>query len=359
MNKTFICTLCCLSLLSCSDRQDNNENTYSIGKLDENVVDLTDAEFKVKNIKLIPLEATDESLLGRHVSVITKDEGMLLIRDQEAEIAYWFDSETGEYKSNIDRRGKSNKEYIGLGSMSADTLNNIIFVQDGLGQKYMSFTYNGEHINNLRSDTLLNFYPLSDGLYVGYNANLDYGEKLNYNLCLYNKNFKLIRGLDPRTDADIPISYYGAINLTNYASSKQIFLRDTLFEVSTKGLTNILSIDKGKYKRPNSVNMRSEEAAYYISSEDTWLLGDILYYECFTGGGLYFHLWNTKTKELIYKSSGSENYGIPINYKGEKVYIIPIFVDGKTIYTIIHSHDHERLGIDNNDNPVVVSFELA
>lgn len=351
------CVVCCLG---CSSNY-SEFTTISISKLD------IDVEFEeecvdVKNIKIIPLEYTDQSILGERL-IISSSEESLILHDEKS--IYFFDSESGKFERVINHQGKANSEYLEVCSVVTDGVSRELYVIDLLGEKINVYNYDGGFVRQHKTDVILTFDRIDDNRFIGYNANVENEELHKYNFCLYDKDFNFIKGLDNRTAADIPISYWSPNYCKKYGKGSYVYIRDTVFSVTLDGLTPLVAVDKGEYKLPADLSARDEASHKYITSDEVKLFGDYLLYLSFRFSGFSnrLEMWDLKNQKLLFRydpySGEIERRGFPIKYEGQIIYPRIMYVDeNDRIYCILPQNSVENLGIENNDNPVIISFEL-
>ena len=108
----------------------------------------TDASVLTDSITYIPLETSDESLLGNVVSA-KRDGGCYFVQDERG--LYAFDS-TGRFLNEIGRRGNGPEEYLYMDCYALDRRNKLVYVVCNVQKKIFRFTYQGKFHSVLHVD---------------------------------------------------------------------------------------------------------------------------------------------------------------------------------------------------------------
>ncbi|MDR0953904.1 MAG: 6-bladed beta-propeller [Rikenellaceae bacterium] len=101
----------------------------------------------VSEIRYIPLETTQESLIG-NVSHVEVDSGLYFISDQTQSKLLVFDSE-GHFLNTIGRVGRGPGEYIYLYSYYLDRSRKEVGVLDNYERKTLIYNYEGKHLRDV------------------------------------------------------------------------------------------------------------------------------------------------------------------------------------------------------------------
>lgn len=348
-------------LVGCSSDNGKQLTTIKISNI-ENVIEFDGEYLDVKNVKVIPLEYTDKSMLGG-VTGLSSSEEFLIIHDLIN--IYLFDKESGKVVNMISHRGKSDQEYLDVLGVSSDDKERELYVIDLNGKKINVYNYDGDFVRQVKSDTMLTFDKIDDNRFVGYNGGMGRDVDYQFNLTLYDKDFNFIKGLDRRTEEEVATKGYFALrNCLRYGKGYYNYLRDTVFSVTTEGLSPLLAIDKGVYKVPVEVANDMDEIGKYIAYDNATLFGDYLLYRLFipNSGTHRLQMWNLNSNKLLFQYDASPaegRNGIPIKFEDEVIYPRILHVDGNDrIYCMLPQSSVESAGIENDDNPVIISFEL-
>ncbi len=330
----------------------NLDTTVDIAK--ENII-------KLKDPKIILPEYTPDSQLGYCLAMGAEGDIMLLWEAHTAKI-YLFNSESGKYISSFNRKGKSNKEYIG--SLSAPTVEfstREIFVADAMGGKIVVYNFEGEYQRHIKADSIASLNRVAKNRYVVLNKHRSADDSYKYNLCLLDREFNFIKGLDLRTEADRDSGgIIGALRCQTSPEGLYVTMRDTIFNATTDGLTPRYVVDKGRYQLPENVKPMSKEARQYVVFANTKILGNYLLYNSYRhnpdGSGNVTDIYDLRSSKLIYRKNAKDQKGVPVNYDGTIIYVSPgLTTESGRIYFILMDESVEELGIDNDGNPVFIS----
>ena len=186
-------------LFSCKKLQENNEIVIESKILNtDTVIDFTFKKNKLGNfydsiinkIDFIPLETTNESLIG-HISKIIMMDSLILISDNyKTNQLLLFDNQ-GQFIRKISNRGRGGEEYLDLADIAVDKLNKIIYILDGDQGKLLLFNYNGLYIRSIKLpfDYALNCNLQNDSIMIfdnGLRNNAPIIDEKYYNLIVYN-----------------------------------------------------------------------------------------------------------------------------------------------------------------------------
>ena len=109
----------------------------------------------IANIEYIPLETTDDVLLGSTSFLFHVCDKYILVRDGAQGIFVF--SRNGKIISHFNRRGQGDKEYIQLGAVIFDEKNEELFVKDeSMKYRFLVYSISGEYKRTVKySDDLL------------------------------------------------------------------------------------------------------------------------------------------------------------------------------------------------------------
>ncbi len=361
MKTTILPLLALLLMVSCgAPTATTNITTIAIRDLDTPVDIAEEDIITLKDPKIIAMEYTPNSQLGACSIMGVKDDVMVTF-DTSSDNIYLFNPESGKYISSFNRKGKSNKEYLSIFNVvTVDFPSRELYITDRMGDKIIVFDFEGEYQRHIKVDSIISFDRIGEDRYIGYNDNPGYPHSIkhSYNFNIYDGNFNLIRNIDPRTEADVPLGYSSAIYCSRNGDTSYLTIRDTIFTVTTEGLTPRYAIDKGRYRLPDDIKRRDEASHRYITFSMEILFGKYLIYlsnRMETRSSIW-DLWDLEENRLIYRASSNDNNGIPVLYNGTTIYVYPEFIaeDGR-IYFILMDESVEELGIDNDGNPIFIS----
>lgn len=150
-------------VLSCSERKMNGDAV--ILNLDENVQDSIYYSSFVDSISYIPLETTDDCLIGRIKDVIIAD-SFIFVLDSNPSVIYIFDC-SGNYLRKIDRKGEGPGEYGSAYQFSYNRHRQSISVYSTLIYKVIEYDLYGNLINEFKLDYfIMDLHQFDNGDYL-------------------------------------------------------------------------------------------------------------------------------------------------------------------------------------------------
>lgn len=174
MRKLFPLLLFCL-LISCGKKQvsvsidETQAVTIPIDfkGLEDSKIKLSDF---VDSVKWIPLELTQECVIGKISQVYFLD-SLILIADSKAGTLLFFDM-SGKYRYKIDHRGKGPGEYATIRHMLYDPDGRRILVYDDVLRKLIYYTLNGKMLKEISNFNegyaIRDLVNLTDGRFLCY-----------------------------------------------------------------------------------------------------------------------------------------------------------------------------------------------
>ena len=123
-----------------------------------------------QNIELIPLETSDDVLIGRLTELIYHQNNYYFL-DAQQFIVYTFD-ENGKFMSKIAKRGQGPADYTGIDKMIINPFTGFIDLLNGFGSVY-SYDLAGNHIKTIQVTdedlrAIHGFVALNENRYVLY-----------------------------------------------------------------------------------------------------------------------------------------------------------------------------------------------
>ncbi len=173
----FLILLLSVMIISCNTRNNQHINELKIDRdiinIPENIFDAEiDLDELINEIDFIPLETTDECLIG-HIDKILSIPGYYFIQDRINKTLFKF-SQDGKFITKIGSLGQGPKEYLSVWDIILDKKNKFINVLDLEGYKIIKYTYDGDFIGktNLKLPCLQ--FEYKDNFIVA--AGKNYGE---------------------------------------------------------------------------------------------------------------------------------------------------------------------------------------
>lgn len=349
------------------------KNVYSpefkhVLKINPVAIDHPKFEDMVKSLEYIPLETTDQSLVGEVTTLVVADNRFYINSDRKSILCF---SEDGKFLFKIGNKGRGPGEYISPFSISV--ANGFVYVNCQESGKLLC--YDASDGSFIRSLKLPKFY-LQTVVSNGYIYGLD----------MTTKPFAIdaIRLDSPETIVEL---YSASEGEYVYSSFTQIFqsnehcywvdpMRGRVYELVDDKIKPFIDLDFGEYEFSDKILRNGEyrnDNTMVSGVTDFYHIGDIAILSL-VGGDNDFHtliinLESAKTINLGYMSYN----GITIP---EAYYQLPprgIIAANKRFYKIIPSHYTDNYGDlpteytsylrmkgmnPLEDNPTIIAYEL-
>jgi hypothetical protein len=153
----FVCFLCFCSCNIKIELNSNIEIIYAKSNIKESASNI------FEHIKVIPLETTDSSLIGRLIDRIEICNGKIFIQNYLGSHTniVCFDL-SGKFLFNIDKMGQGPEEYAYLGDFFIDkNLQHLVFISEN--RRFIHFDLNGIFLYDIYSD---DFYLARQSIYL-------------------------------------------------------------------------------------------------------------------------------------------------------------------------------------------------
>lgn len=205
VNKNGLITLLLLTLclfISCSPENENKVELWSnidLSNINEKFSKLKISQLGAK-VRYIPLETTDESLLGQNIIIELLDNEILVSTGEHCML---FDKTSGKYLRKIARRGEHPTGYSSS-KCFIQPQNETLYFYRRQGHKFVGYNKEGAFINEifLPNAVKTNFYPLLlDSSIVCYPTGFP-GEEVQYRLFSCNQSGEITDSLLNTTYSD-------------------------------------------------------------------------------------------------------------------------------------------------------------
>lgn len=163
MDRLSICSLClCLCLGACGERvADENQITVD---LDHDVQENILFSSFVDSITYIPLEASEDCLIGNIRDVVVSD-SLVFVLNEERTSLFIFDKK-GNYKRKIEHVGTGPGEYLAINQFSYHTKDRILSIVSNT-LKVIEYALDGRLIREFKTDDYFtDVHRLDDGSYL-------------------------------------------------------------------------------------------------------------------------------------------------------------------------------------------------
>jgi len=363
-------------VISCKNIN-TKSNIISIDVNKESKYNMSDL---IKKIHYIKLETNEKSIIGETDKVIIADNKIFVLDNRKAISLFIFDL-NGKYLSQINKRGRGPGEFNIPSDFFIDNFHKQILISDPESRRILFYNFNGNFINELKTDFFFNsFYLYKDNLFFDL-TNIPYLSKLK-TLIITNLEGKLVSSLIP-FDKNIKYLSLTTINPFNLVNDTLCFLPTLSNEIFSVSLTNtkekylidfgenwpnLKEIDMSHIRNP-AFYVQKLSNSDYVSFLNFIETNNILYLN------YYYHkekrnvVFYKNNKELIICKSLSDNsFAIVKNLIGayENKFIgviqIPDIIEQGTehLNNIILSPDLQKIlkVSKESDNPIIALIDF-
>jgi hypothetical protein len=333
-------------------------------------------------VEYIQLESTNESLIGDIFDVYSNEENFIVVEKQHI---FLFNKLNGQFIREVGIYGKGPGEYMNTDRMlSYNDINNTVFVTSS--KVLYEYSLEGKIIDtcNMPPQIYGSAY-LGNNIFVGYRPNFNGDEKIK--LIYYNDINPSIKTI---TNYQIAQKPNGMViykpHAWFYRYDKRLFFfelfNDTLFQVTSSGLTPRYIFDMGKYLPPyekqTSLDFATNEVNDYFIMKSVFESSRYIFYTFRYQFKYYLTIFD-KTSKVILINNDIERYGtklnndidnfLPINFLGtserdqllgyiQPYEIIQWFSENPEKASKISPYLKELKNIKETDNPVLVVATL-
>ena len=190
------------SLFLCGCTQKQSESNESSGM---ETIPITDfetyngrfSEF-AEAVEMIPLEFTDESILGEIKKVVLSEDFIFVMERFNSAGIYTFDR-NGKFLYRIGSRGQGPEECADVDDFSINEKDRLIYIYDSVRKKVFVFSFDNEFIKTIPMDYSATNMEYQDGLFYLYREDARYGVPL-YSLVIKDINGDLVEKYYPMSD---------------------------------------------------------------------------------------------------------------------------------------------------------------
>ena len=352
-----------------------NEHRIDVYTATQNKADVLNVSQIAEDIEFVPLETTDECLLGNNIMNLVVTSKDIIVFDYEA--CYRFDRK-GKFKNKIGTKGNGPGEYTKPMYVTVDTLNKWVYMGDYIVKRFVKYDFEGNHLADIKVDGVgMENWIYKPGHILMESDYYQFAPKgQRYSLTMYSeKENKIISRMRCEYKEDVPrmaicrpITY----NHTNNTYVKDFFC-DTIYKVvDPYHLESHAYVDKGDYKLPKKPTLREIMSFAINEAYET-----DRYIFLTTSKGRVFY--DKKEKKAIgagtlrqpkLLTARDDLYGGP-GLQG-------FYISGNYIYTFRHPHEFEEYGngkhsitdaryntyrkmvegLNSEDNPVIMIVKL-
>jgi len=190
------------SLFLCGCTQKQSESNESSGMETILITDFETyngrfSEF-AEAVEMIPLEFTDESILGGIRKVVLSEDFIFVMERFNSAGIYTFDR-SGKFLYRIGSRGQGPEECADVDDFSINEKDRLIYIYDSVRKKVFVFSFDNEFIKTIPMDYSATNMEYQDGLFYLYREDARYGVPL-YSLVIKDINGDLVEKYYPMSD---------------------------------------------------------------------------------------------------------------------------------------------------------------
>jgi len=326
---------------------------------------------KIKYIKFIPLETTDDCLIGGYCKTMIKNNRIYLCDCSHANALFVFDM-NGKYLFKIARMGQGPGEYIRIMDFDIDKNGDIYLFDAGYGKRILVFDSTGKYIRTIQLEyNLGNFCLIDEKMYLSkpFDSRRRFACLVTYDM--NNKKTEII--LDNKylfeLDDSNPFDFY-------HSPDSIIFYAPTfskiIFSIDNEGIHPVIGVKNLKETPKSTIEEWLREDNYmermklrmqnkyftdlsYIFENENYIsftfINDrnFLFYNKHTKVTFqipFSSLWDSLGSSLIQGSTGESFFSV-----------FTFDIEYKTHKKILESRE-ELKNWHEEDNPVIVLFDL-
>lgn len=352
-----------------------NEHRIDVYSATQNKADVLNVSQIAEDIEFVPLETTDECLLGDNIMNIVATSKDIIIFDYEA--CYRFDRK-GKFKNKIGTKGNGPGEYVKPMYITVDTLNNWVYMGDYIIKRFVKYDFEGKHLADIKVDGVgMENWIYKSGHILMESDYYQFAPKgQRYSLTMYSeKENKIISKVRCDYKEDVPRMAICRPIVYSHMNNTYVkdFFCDTIYRViDLYHLESYAYVDKGDYKLPKKPTLKEIMSFAIIEAHETdrYIIlttnkGRVYYdkkEKITIGAGILRQPKMLTARDDLYGSPGLQGF----------------YVNGNNIYTFRHPHEFEEFGngehritdarydayrkmvtgLNLDDNPVIMIVKL-
>lgn len=177
---------------------------------------------------MIPLEFSDDCLLGEIDKVVMSDSCIFVMENENQKGIYVFDH-TGKFLCRIGSHGEGPEEFVDLSDFSLDEKERLVYLYDLTRKKVLVFSYEGDFIKDIYMNYYADNFEYQNGLFYLYRENPVYGDPL-CSLVIKNDKGETVNAYYPLIEK----SKYGHNCIFRKLDNEILFaedMRDSIFTI--------------------------------------------------------------------------------------------------------------------------------
>lgn len=377
--KNILYTLVIVILASCTQQNGNNTDSLIHIDLSEVVEENTFASTLFSDIRVVPLETINGSLLS-NIREIDIYNDMVYISDALMSKILVFSIENGKFLNALSKQGKGAGEYSMIDDFIIDDDNKTIEVLDKQKREIHIYDiHNLEYITSIPFDLsfVYSFSKANDYYYFQTNGSTNSinGKPVNHDLIAFNKKTNAYYALLSRNNFPDESQAWEFTTIFNENKKGDVFISsawsDTIYRINNHIIKPFIKVHSGKRGFPPTINTSTfqEKMAYLESNnvtnkihfykllmhnEDGYIVAygkgypPVTYY--------YIHLYSVPNNSTFNVSKitcdfpAFSNQKIDV-FKEDNGLVISVLYPSE-----IEDKDLDSLGIAITDNPILLIF---
>ncbi len=314
----------------------------------------------LKEVKLIPLQTTEESMLSEG-SIVQVTSDYIAITNNNA--LYFFDAENGRFLSKVDRIGDGPEEYSCIFSLDIDPMSRKVYIPDFNKKKIFIYNFDGSYISELKNDSIASIALTPDG-YWGHN----FPSRGKYEITYYDKEWKPLKFFFHREKTPGKSDFIRVGDFERKLDGRCYTWTDepqNIYEISKDEISLYLQFKLKSLLIPEEIRnnlSRESEANRYVNNLYADFTDKVVFLQYFYDKKMYFDVWDYTKDELLYRntaSSGADFYGVKMNYEGKELCLWPKYVEGNVVYGLLLQEEVDEFQLfgGNEGNPVLFKVE--
>lgn len=189
-----------LFLCGCTQKQSESNEPFGMESIPITDFETYNGRFSefAEAVEMIPLEFTDESILGEIKKVVLSEDFIFVMERFNSAGIYTFDR-SGKFLYRIGSRGQGPEECADVDDFSINEKDRLIYIYDSVRKKVFVFSFDNEFIKTIPMDYSATNMEYQDGLFYLYREDARYGVPL-YSLVIKDINGDLVEKYYPMSD---------------------------------------------------------------------------------------------------------------------------------------------------------------
>ena len=179
MKKEILYILLVLIFIACTSTKEKQKGTEMGDVVSIPITDMETDYGKLSDfaeeIKMIPLEFSDDCILGEIRKIVMSDSCIFVLERANQKGIYVFDH-IGKYLYRIGNRGQGPEEFINLSDFSLNEEQRLIYLYDITRTRVLVFSYEGDFVKDIQMNYYADNFEYQNGLFYLYRENVFYGD---------------------------------------------------------------------------------------------------------------------------------------------------------------------------------------